>query len=57
MDMNKIDCEEIAILMGYSYLEAGKGKWQDGGNAIHDIRSMDNRYVANCKNFIEKGIV
>lgn len=51
-----IDYEELAIKIGYSYLNAGKGYWEDGAGKTHSYDSMDNDYLKNCINFVDRGI-
>lgn len=51
-----IDYEELAIKIGYSYLNAGEGCWEDGAGKIHSYDSMDNDYLKNCINFVDRGI-
>lgn len=53
MDVN---FEELAIDVGYSYLNAGKGYWEDGEGKVHSYDSMDNEYLENCINFVDRGI-
>lgn len=51
-----IDFEKLAIEVGYSYLNAGESYWEDGGGKIHSLDSMDNDYLENCINFVDRGI-
>lgn len=51
-----IDYEELAIKIGYSYLNAGEGYWEDGAGKTHSYDSMDNDYLKNCINFVDRGI-
>lgn len=51
-----IDFEKLAIEIGYSYLNAGEGYWEDGAGKIHSFDSMDNDYLKNCINFVDRGI-
>lgn len=51
-----LNVEKIAIDMGYWYIEAGYGKWQDGGGIVKSLKSMSNEYLENCSNFVERGI-
>lgn len=51
-----IDYEELAIKVGYSYLNAGEGYWEDGAGKTHSYDSMDNEYLENCINFVDRGI-
>ena len=43
--------------MGYLYIEAGYGKWQDSSGNVKTLKSMSSDYLENCSNFIERGIV
>ena len=52
-----LNVEKIAIDMGYWYIEAGYGKWQDGAGNVKTLKSMSCDYLENCRNFIERGIV
>lgn len=51
-----IDFELLAIEIGYSYLNAGEGYWEDGAGKTHSYDSMDNDYLKNCINFVDRGI-
>ena len=51
-----LNVEKIAIDMGYWYIEAGYGKWQDGGGIVKSLKSMSSEYLENCSNFVERGI-
>lgn len=51
-----IDYEELAIKIGYSYLNAGEGYLEDGAGKTHSYDSMDNDYLKNCINFVDRGI-
>lgn len=51
-----INVKKIAIEIGFSYLNGGYGKWEDGSGMIHNIDSMSSKYLDNCINFIDKGI-
>lgn len=51
-----VNFEELAINVGYSYLNAGKGYWEDGTGKTHSYDSMDNEYLKNCINFVDRGI-
>ena len=51
-----INVEKIASDMGYWYIEAGYGKWQDGGGIVKSLKSMSNEYLENCSNFVGRGI-
>lgn len=51
-----IDFELLAIKAGYSYLNAGEGYWEDGAGKTHSYDSMDNNYLTNCINFVDRGI-
>jgi hypothetical protein len=50
------DYRELAIKLGYSYINGGYGYWEDGAGKIHSFDSMDNEYLSNCLNFVNKGI-
>lgn len=54
--ISNLDIDALASKLGYSYLDAGYGYWEDGGGKIHHYDSMDNNYIRNCKNFIDRGI-
>lgn len=51
-----INYEELAIEVGYSYLNGGYGYWEDGSGKLHSYDSMDNDYLKNCINFVDRGI-
>lgn len=51
-----INYKELAIKVGYSYLNGGYGYWEDGAGKMRSYDSMDNKYLDNCINFIERGI-
>ena len=51
-----LNVEKVAIDMGYWYIEAGYGKWQDGAGNVKTLKSMSSDYLENCSNFIERGI-
>ncbi|MGN0143084.1 MAG: hypothetical protein ACI4AD_12720 [Roseburia sp.] len=51
-----VDYKELAIEVGYSYLNGGYGCWEDGAGKIHSYDSMDNEYLNNCINFVDRGI-
>lgn len=51
-----VNIEQIAIEIGFSYLNGGYGKWEDGAGIIHKLDSMSSRYLDNCINFINRGI-
>ncbi|MBQ3512539.1 MAG: hypothetical protein IJA32_01895 [Lachnospiraceae bacterium] len=51
-----INYEKIAIEVGYSYLNGGYGYWEDRAEKLSSYDSMDNDYLKNCINFIDKGI-
>lgn len=53
MDVNY---KKLAIEVGYSYLNGGYGCWEDGAGKIHSYDSMDNDYLNNCINFVDRGI-
>lgn len=42
--------------IGYSYIDAGYGFWQDGAGENHSLKSMDYEYLQNCYKFITRGI-
>lgn len=52
----EINYEKIAIEVGYSYLNGGIGYWEDGSGKLHTYDSMDNEYISNCINFVDRGI-
>ena len=52
----EIDYEKLAIDIGYSYLNGGIGYWEDGAGKLHSYDSMDNDYLKNCLNFVDRGI-
>lgn len=51
-----VNIEQIAIEIGFSYLNGGYGKWEDGAGDIHKIDSMSENYLDNCINFVNRGI-
>ena len=51
-----LNVKKLAIKIGYSYLEAKCGYWSDAAGKIHSYDSMDNDYLKNCINFIDRGI-
>ena len=51
-----INIKKLAIELGYSYLEAKSGYWSNAAGKILSYDSMDNDYLKNCINFIDKGI-
>lgn len=51
-----INYEKLAIEVGYSYLNGGYGYWEDGSGKIRSYDSMDNDYLRNCINFVDRGI-
>ncbi len=51
-----INYEKLAIEVGYSYLSGGYGYWEDGSGKIHSFDSMNNDYLKNCIDFVERGI-
>ena len=51
-----VDVEKIAIEIGFSYLNGGYGKWEDGAGMVHKLDSMSSKYLDNCINFIDRGI-
>lgn len=54
--MVDIDVERFAINLGYSYLNGGYGKWEDGSGKVYELNSMPANYLKNCSNFVLKGI-
>ena len=48
--------EKLAIKLGYSYLNGGYRRWEDGSGKIHTYESMDDNYLKNCINFVDSGI-
>lgn len=48
--------KEFAIRLGYSYLNGGYGYWEDGKGERHKISSMEDDYLENCINFVERGL-
>lgn len=48
--------EKFAIELGYSYLNGGYDKWEDGKGEIHKISSMEKDYLENCIHFVERGL-
>lgn len=55
-EIPKLDINGLASELGYSYLDAECGYWKDGADRIRSYDSMDNNYLKNCINFIDKGI-
>lgn len=55
-DKMEIDYKDLAISVGYSYLNGGSGYWEDDSGKIHSYDSMNNKYLDNCINFVERGI-
>lgn len=51
-----LNVKKLAIEIGYSYLEGKYGYWSDAAGKIFSYDSMDNEYLKNCINFINKGI-
>lgn len=51
-----IDYKELAIKVGYSYLNGDNGYWEDDAGKLHSYDSMDNKYLDNCIKFVNKGI-
>lgn len=51
-----INIKKLAIELGYSYLEGKYGYWSNAAGKIISYDSMDNDYLKNCINFIDKGI-
>ncbi len=56
MNFSYEDIQKIAIKIGFSYLNAGFGKWEDGAGNVHPYNLMSDKYLNNCKKFIDKGI-
>ncbi len=56
MDVIKINFRDVAIHMGYSYLNPEYGKWEDSCGKIYSIEKMNKTYVKNCKQFIKKEV-
>ena len=64
MDEKELNVVEIvnhnitafACELGYSYLNAGYSKWENGRGEVINLDSMDEVYLQNCVSFIEKGI-
>lgn len=52
----KFDIEEIVADTTYWYLACNQGEWVDAYNVKHTLDSMDEKYLKNCINEIEKGI-
>lgn len=51
-----LNVKKLAIEIGYSYLEGKYGYWSDAAGKKISYDSMDNEYLKNCINFIDKGI-
>lgn len=51
-----INVKKLSIELGYSYLEGKYGYWSNAAGKIISYDSMDNDYLKNCINFIDKGI-
>ena len=51
-----INYKQLAINVGYSYLNGGYGKWEDGKGTINSYDAMDNKYLENCIQFVDRGI-
>ena len=51
-----VDYKKLAIKVGYSYLNGGYRRWEDGAGKIHSYESMDDDYLKNCINFVDRGI-
>lgn len=47
---------KFASNLGYSYLDGGRGYWQDVEGNIHEIALMDDGYLNNALAFVERGI-
>lgn len=54
--MVAVDAKEIAIALGYSYLDCNYGEWKDNSGTIKTMNSMSEKYLSNCVNFINRGI-
>lgn len=46
----------FACELGYSYLNAGYSKWENGRGEVLNLDSMKEDYIENCVSFIERGI-
>lgn len=46
----------FACELGYSYLNAGCSKWENGSGETLKLASMREDYLENCVSFIERGI-
>lgn len=46
----------FACELGYSYLNAGYSKWENGSGEVLKLNSMRDEYLENCVSFIERGI-
>lgn len=46
----------FACELGYSYLNAGYSKWENGRGEVLKLNSMKKDYLKNCISFIERGI-
>lgn len=51
-----INIKKLAVELGFSYLEGKYGYWSNAAGKIISYDSMDNDYLNNCINFIDKGI-
>ncbi len=56
MELENIKAEELAIDLGYSYLEGGYGRWTDGYGTTKQIRDLEKQHLENCINFVDRGI-
>ena len=50
------DITSFACELGYSYLNAGYSKWENGKGEVLKLDSMKDDYLENCISFIERGI-
>lgn len=46
----------FACELGYSYLNAGCSKWENGKGETIKLDSMENAYLKNCVSFVADGI-
>ena len=47
---------EYASELGYSYLDGGHGCWKNGSGEVYKIDEMDEAYLENAINFVNRGI-
>lgn len=56
IDILSSNIVKFASELGYSYVNGGYGCWEDCAGKIHEISSMNSKYIENCIDFVDRGI-